>query len=138
MKSDLSFEVYLDGKSIGTSTQPSYTFTGLEKGMHKAGVKAVFSSVTTPMIEVEFEVDEESGIKDAVLSTRTISPNPAKEMVTVSGEYDTLSIYSVSGHEVARYGFDERIDVSSLPNGVYIVRILSGKQVEIAKLIVSK
>lgn len=138
MKSDLSFEVYLDGKSIGTSAQPSYTFTGLEKGMHKAGVKAVFSSVTTPMIEVEFEVDEESGIKDAVLSTRTISPNPAKEMVTVSGEYDTLSIYSVSGHEVARYGFDERIDVSSLPNGVYIVRILSGKQVEIAKLIVSK
>ena len=45
------------------------------------------------MTEIEFDVEEGSGIEENQLNGRTIHPNPAKETVTVSGEYDYLSIY---------------------------------------------
>ena len=93
MKENISFEVYLDGEKINTTQQSNYLFSGLNKGKHKAGVKAVFSSVTTPMTEIEFDVEEGSGIEENQLNGRTIHPNPAKETVTVSGEYDYLSIF---------------------------------------------
>ena len=64
MKENISFEVYLDGEKINTTQQSNYLFSGLNKGKHKAGVKAVFSSVTTPMTEIEFDVEEGSGIEE--------------------------------------------------------------------------
>ena len=73
MKENISFEVYLDGEKINTTQQSNYLFSGLNKGKHKAGVKAVFSSVTTPMTEIEFDVEEGSGIEENQLNGRTIS-----------------------------------------------------------------
>ena len=138
MKENISFEVYLDGEKINTTQQSNYLFSGLNKGKHKAGVKAVFSSVTTPMTEIEFDVEEGSGIEENQLNGRTIHPNPAKETVTVSGEYDYLSIFDISGKEKARYFYGETISVRNLPSGIYIVRIVSGSQTEVTKLVVTK
>ena len=138
MKENISFEVYLDGEKINTTQQSNYLFSGLNKGKHKAGVKAVFSSVTTPMTEIEFDVEEGSGIEENQLNGRTIHPNPAKETVTVSGEYDYLSIFDISGKEKARYFYGETINVRNLPSGIYIVRIVSGSQTEVTKLVVTK
>ncbi|WP_084546970.1 carboxypeptidase regulatory-like domain-containing protein [Barnesiella viscericola] len=138
MKDDISFEVYLDGERVNTTPQSSYLFTGLSKGTHKAGVKAVFSSVTTPLTEIEFEVDEESGIARNQANSLTVHPNPAQDVVTVSGEYDYLSILNLSGHEVSRHTAHEVISVRELPAGVYIVRIVAGNRVETTKLIVTR
>ena len=138
MKENISFEVYLDGEKINTTQQSNYLFSGLNKGKHKAGVKAVFSSVTTPMTEIEFDVEEGSGIEENQLNGRTIHPNPAKETVTVSGEYDYLSIFDISGNEKSRYSYGETINVRNLPSGIYIVRIVSGSQTEVTKLVVTK
>lgn len=138
MKENISFEVYLDGEKINTTQQSNYLFSGLNKGKHKAGVKAVFSSVTTPMTEIEFDVEEGSGIEENQLNGRTIHPNPAKETVTVSGEYDYLSIFDISGNEKSRYFYGETISVRNLPSGIYIVRIVSGSQTEVTKLVVTK
>ena len=138
MKENISFEVYLDGEKINTTQQSNYLFSGLNKGKYKAGVKAVFSSVTTPMTEIEFDVEEGSGIEENQLNGRTIHPNPAKETVTVSGEYDYLSIFDISGKEKARYFYGETINVRNLPSGIYIVRIVSGSQTEVTKLVVTK
>uniref|UniRef100_UPI003AAF6BD1 T9SS type A sorting domain-containing protein n=1 Tax=Barnesiella intestinihominis TaxID=487174 RepID=UPI003AAF6BD1 len=138
MKGNISFEVYLDGEKINTTQQSNYLFSGLNKGKYKAGVKAVFSSVTTPMTEIEFDVEEGSGIEENQLNGRTIHPNPAKETVTVSGEYDYLSIFDISGKEKARYFYGETINVRNLPSGIYIVRIVSGSQTEVTKLVVTK
>lgn len=101
-------------------------------------MKAVFSSVTTPMTEIEFDVEEGNGIEENQLNGRTIHPNPAKETVTVSGEYDYLSIFDISGNEKSRYFYGETISVRNLPSGIYIVRIVSGSQTEVTKLVVTK
>ncbi len=138
MKKDISFEVYLDGEKIATTKQTGHLFAGLEKGKHKAGVKAVFSSVTTPLVEMEFDVEEGNGIVEKELTGRSIYPNPARDMITVSGEYDFVSIYGVPGSEVARYSYGAPISVRDLADGVYIVRIVSGNRIETTKLIVEK
>ncbi len=90
------------------------------------------------MTEIEFDVEEGSGIEENQLNGRTIHPNPAKETVTVSGEYDYLSIFDISGKEKARYFYGETINVRNLPSGIYIVRIVSGSQTEVTKLVVTK
>ena len=90
------------------------------------------------LTEIEFDVEEGSGIEENQLNGRTIHPNPAKETVTVSGEYDYLSIFDISGKEKARYFYGETINVRNLPSGIYIVRIVSGSQTEVTKLVVTK
>ncbi len=138
MKKEISFEVYLDGKKLSTTKNTAYLLKDLKQGKHKAGVKAVFSSVTTPLVEVEFEVEKGTGIAQNTGSKRTISPNPAKDKVNVSGEYDYLSIYDVSGNELVRYSYGNPVSVGNLGSGIYMMRIVSGNHSEVIKLIVEK
>lgn len=138
MKEDIAFEVYLDGKKLQTTKQTGYLLSGLEKGKHTAGVKAVFSSLITPMVETEFIVEEESGLEENRMDAVVLFPNPAKDIVTVSGEYDCLSLFDLSGDELSRYVYGEQINVQDLPEGVYLVRVISGNQVKVAKLVVDK
>lgn len=136
MKDDISFEVYLDGKSLGTTRSTGYLLDGLTQGKHKAGVRAVFSSVTTPLAEIEFDVEEASGIDRKEIGGWSITPNPAHDIVNISGEYDYLIVYDVSGNEVRHYTYTRQISVSGLPEGMYFIRIVSGKRTETFKLIV--
>lgn len=76
----------------------------------------------------------------------TISPNPAKDYLSVKSEEDlsnsVLRIYnsmSVKVMETSLYSFNENnfIDISSLPNGVYFVQV-SGKTVTLTHKIIVK
>lgn len=58
----------------------------------------------------------------------TIMPNPASEHFTVKGignEPQLLTVYSISGTPVlqGRYSDGERVEVSTLPQGIYLVRV---------------
>lgn len=54
-------------------------------------------------------------------------------VLLVNGEYKSLELYTVNGVQVGSYNLTNRIDLSSLMNGVYVVRVntadgvLSGK-----------
>ena len=50
------YEVYLDGQLRGTATEPVFTFTHLTAGHHVAGVKAVYASGASVMVEYGFDV----------------------------------------------------------------------------------
>lgn len=136
MKDDLSFEVYLDGKSLGTTQSTGYVLNDLTKGRHRAGVKAIFSSVTTPLAEIEFDVEEASGIAENETAHWSITPNPANDMVNISGAYDHLIIYDLSGNEIRHHDYMPQISVAALPEGMYFIKIVSGKYAETLKLIV--
>ena len=41
----------------------------------------------------------------------------------VNGEYKNLGLYTTDGVEVGAYNGVSRIDLSSLPEGVYVVRV---------------
>ena len=74
MKNDISFEVYLDGVSLGTTKSTAYLLSNyLAQGKHKAGVKAVFSSITTPLTEIEFDVEEVSGVDKSEISSWSVA-----------------------------------------------------------------
>ena len=137
MKNDISFEVYLDGVSLGMTKSTTYLLSNLAKGKHRAGVRAVFSSITTPLTEIEFDVEEASGIDKSEISSWSVAPNPANDVVNISGEYDYLVVYNVSGNEVQHYTYTQQISVSELSEGIYFIKIVSGQRSETFKLVVS-
>lgn len=136
MKQDLSFEVYLDGKKLATTQSPGYLLNELPEGKHTAGVKAVFSSRTTAMAEMEFEVEEGSSIPANEYAEWSVSPNPASDVVHVTGEFDYLAIYDLSGTELARHAYGKPVSVNNLAKGVYLIKIVRKEQSRIFKLIV--
>ncbi len=52
----LRYEVYIDGHLHGTTTEPAYTVTHLAAGTHRAGIRAVYTSGASAMVECEFTV----------------------------------------------------------------------------------
>ncbi len=52
----LRYEVYIDGRLHGTTTEPAYTVAHLAAGTHRAGIRAVYTSGASAMVECEFTV----------------------------------------------------------------------------------
>lgn len=138
IRSDLTFEVYLDGEKLATTADKTYRFTGLAKGMHKAGVKALFASETTPLVEVEFDVTEGAGIAATGLDGITVYPNPTSGRVNVRGGYDHVFVMNATGSLVGRYEAGETVDISDCPAGVYFLKVVSGDRSVVKTVILAK
>ena len=72
----------------------------------------------------------------------TVWPNPATDFINISGGGLQLSgdshvtIFDLSGRELIRTGYTERIDISSLPHGIYIIiTSLNGRPVGYNRII---
>ena len=48
------YEVYLDGALKGTTTEPQFSFSHLNGGTHKVGIKAIYASGASQLVEYEF------------------------------------------------------------------------------------
>ncbi len=141
IRNDISFEVYLDGNKVTDTTENSYLFTELDGGTHRAGVKAVFASTTTPLIETEFYVEGDSsiGLIDGDNNGNiVVYPNPTSGLLNVKGEYENVEIINIAGMTVARFENGETIDISNQANGVYFARISSNGIIYTEKVILSK
>ena len=119
IRGDLKFEVYLDGNKVAEQTERSFTFDKLQNGTHRAGVKALFHTEASPLVETEFVVTDGSA-------------------VSIDGAYDRVDVLNVAGAVVARFGNDSTIDIAGNPEGVYIVRVVSGENVTTTKVILKK
>jgi hypothetical protein len=71
-----------------------------------------------------------------------IYPNPSKDKTTISSPLKTgntqLSIFNVSGEKVMEMKLtytETQIDISTLPRGVYFVRLQNEKMVEVGKMV---
>ena len=58
------YEVYLDGALKGTTTQPQYAFDRLPGGTHKVGIKAVYASGASGLVELEFTLPQVAVVGD--------------------------------------------------------------------------
>ena len=84
------------------------------------------------------------GIDDVEGTTLALTPNPATDMVTVSGVKagSNVTLLDVTGHAVFTQAIKQSdnqaitIDVSMLPSGVYFVRVSDGAVTVVRKLIV--
>lgn len=121
-ESNVVYEVYLDGKKVSETTDCKYLFAELTKGKHTAGVKAVYYSGSSELVTCEF--GNGSNVDYQELNTLHVYPNPAKEYLKVEGDYTRLELQDISGRCIVIYeGMQETIDVSQLPEGIYLLTI---------------
>lgn len=80
------------------------------------------------------------GINDQVASQFSVYPNPAKTFVNISSKVSgvkNISVFDVLGKQVINTTLSgERLDISALNSGVYILKIEQGKASTTKKLIV--
>jgi surface protein len=77
------------------------------------------------------------GIDDINLSSVFVYPNPAKSILYIEGNQNSVnsSIYNLLGKEVISSNSTNRIDVSSLPKGVYFITIIDANNSATKKFI---
>lgn len=69
----------------------------------------------------------------------SVYPNPSADHITLSGltnEVQSIQIISLNGKMIKELSFTSQIEVSDLPSGVYIIRLVNNKHVEQKKFIV--
>lgn len=117
----VSYEVYLDGKHVITTTETSYTFTNLNKGEHVAGVKSVYASGTTEMATITFDVEETgSGIqKESANNEFVLYPLPAHETLYINGKYDKAQLINPAGKVILQTDYTSKLSVGEYPAGLY-------------------
>jgi hypothetical protein len=86
--------------------------------------------------------DAPVGINEIKGSMVSLYPNPASEIITleISGESigSNLSIMSITGQELIACPIIEpktQLDISTLPNGIYFVRLANDKSIKVGKII---
>lgn len=135
---EVEYEVYLDDELVGTTSNISYMFENLEKGKHKAGVKAIYNSGNSELVSIEF--GETSGI-DTTSNSISIYPNPAKDVLYITGNYNRFVITSIDGMQIISSDVTASpIDTSNLASGIYIVTVYdsNGNILKYTKLTVTK
>ena len=128
----VSYEVFLDGSKLTVTTETSYTLTGLTKGNHVAGVKAVYASGTTSMSTLQFAVEEIiDGIGNEPEDNRiSVYPLPATDILHIEGDFEEARLVDISGQTVLISGYVPAIRVDCYPAGVYyLVLVKDGSQV---------
>jgi hypothetical protein len=72
-------------------------------------------------------------------SSFTIYPNPSSTIITIASPTNgSLSISSMNGKQLINQEITEhitRVDVSLLQNGIYVIKVVGEKGVEVSKLI---
>ena len=138
IREDLTFEVYLDGVKVADQAERSYMFSKLQNGTHRAGVKAMFHSAPSPIVETEFTVTDGSVVNTVAAGAVKVYPNPTTGILNVAGDYDRVEILNVAGVVVARYAAGEAIDIAGNPEGIYFARVISGDNASTTKVILKK
>jgi hypothetical protein len=70
----------------------------------------------------------------------TLTPNPASDHILIASAkqpVDMVELYDMKGQKMLRQVPDAgSIDVSTLPSGLYFIRIYSGQDVMVGKVVV--
>jgi hypothetical protein len=83
-----------------------------------------------------------AGISELTSPGISIYPNPAHDYMTVETSFtpsqDLLSISNLNGQQLITRQITQpktQIDISYLPSGVYLVRLINDKTVEVGKIV---
>ncbi|MCL2649496.1 MAG: T9SS type A sorting domain-containing protein [Candidatus Azobacteroides sp.] len=78
------------------------------------------------------------GINDVVANQLSIFPNPAKDEIFIKSELPItkVEIYTLTGRLLlSENNFNEKISVSALPQGVYMVKIYTNEGLAVSKIV---
>ncbi|MFR9164978.1 MAG: choice-of-anchor J domain-containing protein [Dysgonomonas sp.] len=141
------FEVYLNDALATKTTSNTYKFEGLEPSTtYKAGVKAVYESGISEMSEYEFTTPSLNSITSKTANDALkVYPSYIKAgSFTVDSEdsIEQIQLYNTIGQCVktveAKGERNVIVDVQGLPDGVYYVKVVNGKDYSPFKIIITK
>jgi len=124
-----TYTIYKDGVAIEQGIEElTYTIAGEATGEHTYKVESVFAGITeTGSVETTIDLGEceVSGIAKNTANQLMITPNPAKDVVRISGNnVSKVEIYNAAGQMVmAPAGNFDSVNVSSLNAGVYFFKV---------------
>ncbi len=137
MKDEIMYHIYRNGVEIGQTTETTYTDEVYEEMVYTYCVVAELNGNTSApaCIQIELlDVLEESDVEFSVY------PNPVNGTLYVDGgnaEY-TYQMFNGMGQKVAegKASGNTQINVSDMSKGVYFLRLTSGTQISMEKVVV--
>lgn len=96
-------------------TSFSYTMANASNVVEVAAVDFVGNVTKTNQIL--------SGINDVTMDASAVYPNPATNMIYIKGDIKEVAVYSLQGQRLLLKQNTNRIDISNISKGLYIVRI---------------
>lgn len=131
------YEVYLDGSLAATLEGDvfSHTLNSVANGEHTVGIKAIYASGVSGLNEAKIKVGPASLEESA---EEGITVYYSAGMLHVEGEWSSAVLYDLTGRRVAEVNrSSDRIDVSYLPDGVYVIAFKSaGNAVTVKKVVI--
>lgn len=121
----------------GTSTTgPLISHTYQTPGNYKVTLKSCNKNMACDTLSQTIEIKNAVGIEQNAVEEINIFPNPNTGYVTIIGLHENfhLEVYNLQGKKQAIQLYGNRLNISHLPNGVYLLKIVSKKQTIIKKL----
>jgi hypothetical protein len=90
------------------------------------------------LINGRLEVAATSGIDDVVANQLKIFPNPVKDEIFIKSDLSIqkVEIYTLTGALlISESNFNKKISVSTLPQGIYLLRVYTDKGMAISKIV---
>jgi len=146
-KALLGFNIYLNDELVATEVQETeYKFSELEGGTYTAGVQSIYTTTSSDIPSVEFEMDEGTFVSDLQNGDVVIYPNPASDRVVVQSDNQIISVsvidllgkVMVYTKAPANSGNYIELDVSDLNTGLYFIRLTTETGKETFRLQVTR
>ena len=124
----------LDLSTLGNADSLQVIMTGTDIGLFGLNTPSYFCMDAATTLDATVAVAETTA--EAPL---TIFPNPSTDWVWLQGrepvELESILLYDLRGRLIRRYGAENRVDVSGIEAGTYILQIIENKRSTVLKLI---
>ena len=123
------------GDAVDTGWQANTTYYWKVTSVNVAG------STDSPIFSFTTGAADPLGIEEISLNTFNVSPNPVKDVVTINttSGFDTVEVFNQLGQSVLKSSSslmnNNRLDLSSLNPGIYLMRIKSNNKSKTVKII---
>ncbi len=118
---EVSYLVSVDGEKRDITDESFLLLGNVGEGVHKATVKAIYSSGESEEAEITFG---HSGLVSPTVGSIRVYPNPAPGYTVVYGDFIRASLIGLSGQTMATFdGSSSHLDLSAVVPGLYILAV---------------
>ncbi|SHH01341.1 T9SS type A sorting domain-containing protein [Winogradskyella jejuensis] len=139
----VDYNIIFDGNDLGTTAGTSVNIFGLDYNTtytYEILANNCFGQSTT-CTTITFTTETTLGTQENELLNVSVSPNPTKDILNIntSLQIDKVDVFNLLGRRVISYEkesiYNNSINISSIPAGIYLVNILSDNSTKTIKII---
>lgn len=119
-----------------TTNQGDKIFVNTQ-GDWERNIKVEGSLMMRPIFgKTNYDPNAVVGIEENQNNKINIFPNPASDLIHIKGDFDRIELMSISGQLMNFRVHNSAINVSKIPNGIYILKATIRDQVQTQKVII--